>query len=128
MMTRAGNSETGDCDAVHPDGLNRVVVPGLDLRDLHSYVHPLGDLAEDWVLGLSWREPVEIPVVGDIHEELRSTRVFLASVGHGQSSRRIAVPGDVFVLDVATIEALFRGTSLQVLEGTIFGPASARPP
>ena len=51
------------------------VVCGWHLRDLHGDLVTLGDLTEDRVLRRALREPVEIGVVVEVHEELAAARV-----------------------------------------------------
>jgi hypothetical protein len=45
-------------------------VCGWHLRDLHGDLVALSDLAEDRVLRGARREPVEVSVVVEVHEEL----------------------------------------------------------
>eukprot|EP00964_Phaeocystis_antarctica_P138323 scaffold103006_cov66-Phaeocystis_antarctica.AAC.6 len=45
------------------------------LGDLHGDLVALGDLAEDRVLRRARREPVEVGVVNEVHEELTAARM-----------------------------------------------------
>jgi len=121
----AGNVNTADLfntcdsDAVHLDGLRRVVVVSFHLRDLGHDVHALENLSEDWVLGLATREPIEVGVVGHVDEQLGSARVRPSRVCHRQGAGSICILGDVLVLDVSAICTFLCCSRRQVFEGAI---------
>ena len=65
--------------------------------------------------------------MGHIDEELRSSSVCLACIGHGQGARRVRVLGDVLILDVATTGACLSRPCLQVLEAAIWRSSCSSP-
>merc|ERR1719453_1620594 len=116
---------TTDSDALHHDGGHWVVVPRLHIDDLIDEIHTLCDFAKDWVLGISTAEPIQEVILCHVKEELRTSTVGRASIRHGEGAWHIAVPGDVFVLNVSTIGTFLHRASLQVLELSIRRPTSA---
>merc|ERR1711933_17514 len=77
-------SHSHDRHALHLHGRVRAVVGSRHLRDFHHNVEGLlvAGLAENRVLRLARREPIEEIVVYSVHEELRAARAWLARVGH----------------------------------------------
>ena len=120
-------SDAPNLDGIHLDGCDGPVTSCRDFGDGHSNVIAADDLAEDGVLRCARAEPVQVAVVRNIDEELRTTRVRPARVGHGQGARFIGIPGDVLILDVPTAEAPLRRASLHILEGPIWRAAGPRP-
>mmetsp|Transcript_48814 Transcript_48814/g.135438 ORF Transcript_48814/g.135438 Transcript_48814/m.135438 type:complete len:200 (+) Transcript_48814:460-1059(+) len=117
-----------DSNRHHLNRRDRAVVLRLDLRDLHHHVERslVDALAEDGVLRLARREPVEEVVVDGVHEELRAARVGGASVGHRQRAGLVRDLRRVLVRDVAAAAALTRFARLQVLVGAVGRAARAR--
>ena len=68
------------------------VVCGWHLRDLHGDLVTLGDLTEDRVLRRALREPVEVCVVVEVHEELAAARVRPACARAPQESEKRKAP------------------------------------
>mmetsp|Transcript_25554 Transcript_25554/g.65153 ORF Transcript_25554/g.65153 Transcript_25554/m.65153 type:complete len:241 (-) Transcript_25554:18-740(-) len=117
-----------DGHRLHHDGSPGVVVAGRNLGDGLADVVALGDLAEDGVLGLARREPIQVSVVRHVHEELGAPGVRRATICHGQGAGRVRVPGDALVLDVAAAEARLHRARLEVFELAIRRAAGARLP
>jgi len=114
--------DTRDSDGVHLDRLDRVIVAGLDGGDLVNEIHTRDDLAEDRVFGLTRAEEVEEVVVGNVHEELGTTRVRLTGVGHGESARRVGDLSGELIRDVTTVLA---GNGLALLGASEDGEGGA---
>lgn len=107
----------GDTDLDHLDGLDGVVAAGGDLGDLLDEVQTLGDLAEDGMGGGGGAiEPVKEGVVGDVDEELGTTGLGTASVGHGEGAD---VVGDALgeLVGDATVRGAADGLAIAGLEG-----------
>ena len=79
------------------------------------------------VLRCTRAEAVQVAVVRNVQEELRTTRVRPMFVGQGQALGSGGNPGNVFILDVHTIEASLRRANLLFLEGPIWRAAGTRP-
>ena len=114
-------------DAVHLHGRGWRVLARRHLRDGDHRVEGrlVDGLAEDGVLGLARREPVEEGVVDDVHEELRAAGVGRAGIGHGERAGLVGDARRVLVLDVAAVAARLGGARDDVLEGAVRWPASA---
>src|SRR5215831_1226101 len=103
-----GGSALADADLVHLDRrLRPVARSARRLRDGVDDLHARDHLAEHRVLRLPRREPVEVPVVDDVDEELRAARV-RAGVGHRQRAARI---GDLRVGQVLVLDAPMRAVT-----------------
>merc|ERR1712183_169580 len=83
-----------DRNALHHDGSLRVVIGSWHLCNCNKQLKIFRrfDLAEDWVLGITWRKPVQEVVVHNVDEELRTSTVRLSRVGHRQCARFVAIP------------------------------------
>lgn len=108
----------------HLDRLNRTILLGRTGVHRHDDFLSLDDLAEHGVLRTSALvKEVQEAVVHGVHEELRSTTVGLASVGHGQSERLVGVLRasrlPELILNAATRIALLGGTGVHVLVCTV---------
>mmetsp|Transcript_19737 Transcript_19737/g.78600 ORF Transcript_19737/g.78600 Transcript_19737/m.78600 type:complete len:207 (-) Transcript_19737:388-1008(-) len=117
----------GHRDLEHLDGGHGAVVARLDLGDGDHDVEGrlVGGFAEDRVLRLARREPVEEVVVHDVEEELRAARVRLARVRHRERAGLVRDLGRVLVLDVAAAGAALDGARLEVLVRAVGRAAGA---